>query len=96
MVPGIEDLRTPLSSMIRLEKEIRGRQSGFMTPAFVVDLPGGGEKRGVSTYETYDEAAGIAVYQARGLPGEKGKALYYYYDPKPSPTVELAGSETLE
>ena len=82
MVRGIEDLRTPLSKIIKLDKELRGTLSGFMMPAFVIDLPGGGGKRLVSTYETYDEKTGVAEYRAPGLPGDKGARLYKYHDPK--------------
>jgi hypothetical protein len=82
MVRGIEDLRTPLSKIIRLDKELRGTLSGFMMPAFVIDLPGGGGKRLVSTYETYDEETGVATYTAPGLDGDKGTQTYTYHDPK--------------
>jgi lysine 2,3-aminomutase len=82
MVRGIEDLRTPLSKIIKLDKELRGTLSGFMMPAFVIDLPGGGGKRLVSTYETYDEETGVATYAAPGLPGVKGTQVYTYHDPK--------------
>jgi lysine 2,3-aminomutase len=80
MVRGIEDLRTPLSKIIDLDKQLRGTLSGFMMPAFVIDLPGGGGKRLVSTFEHYKD--GVAVYSAPGLPGKKGSQKYYYYDPK--------------
>ena len=42
MVRGVEDLRTPLREILDLERQIRGTIAGFMTPQFVVDLPGGG------------------------------------------------------
>ncbi|KAI8930503.1 hypothetical protein NX059_012452 [Plenodomus lindquistii] len=83
MVQGVEDLRTPLSKILRLDKELRGTFSGFMMPSFVVDLPGGGGKRLVSTYESYDESVGVATYTAPGLPGLKGLKTYTYYDPQP-------------
>ncbi|KAF2130918.1 kama family protein [Dothidotthia symphoricarpi CBS 119687] len=83
MVRGIEDLRTPLSEIIKLDKQCRGTLSGFMMPSFVVDLPGGGGKRLVSTYETYDEKTGEATYTAPGLPGLKGEMTYTYWDPVP-------------
>ena len=83
MVRGIEDLRTPLSTILQLDKELRGTLSGFMMPAFVIDLPGGGGKRLVSSKESYCETTGVATYRAPGLPGEKGTKLYTYYDPKP-------------
>lgn len=79
MVRGIEDLRTPLSKIIKLDKELRGTLSGFMMPAFVIDLPGGGGKRLVSTYESYEN--GVATYTAPGLDGAKGTRTYTYHDP---------------
>jgi lysine 2,3-aminomutase len=81
MVKGVEDLRTPLKDIIKLDKELRGQLSGFMMPSFVIDLPGGGGKRLVSTHESYKD--GKATYKAPGLPGAKGKRVYTYYDPKP-------------
>ncbi|KAF1924668.1 kama family protein [Didymella exigua CBS 183.55] len=83
MVRGIEDLRTPLRTILDLDKELRGTLSGFMMPSFVIDLPGGGGKRLVSTCESYDETTGVAVYRAPGLPGKKGTQTYEYHDPKP-------------
>ncbi len=83
MVRGIEDLRTPLRTILDLDKKLRGTLSGFMMPAFVIDLPGGGGKRLVSTVEDYNEKTGVAIYTAPGLPGQKGKIQYTYYDPKP-------------
>jgi lysine 2,3-aminomutase len=90
MVQGIEDLRTPLSTIIELDKRIRGTLSGFMMPSFVVDLPGGGGKRLVSTYEKYDPKTGVATYRAPGLDGVKGQMEYTYNDPKPVDLVQLA------
>ncbi|KAF2847149.1 kama family protein [Plenodomus tracheiphilus IPT5] len=90
MVQGIEDLRTPLRQIIDLDKQLRGTLSGFMMPAFVIDLPGGGGKRLVSTYESYDPDTGEATYTAPGLPGIKGQTTYTYYDPKPAQESELA------
>ncbi|KAF3008710.1 hypothetical protein E8E13_009610 [Curvularia kusanoi] len=81
MVRGVEDLRTPLSTILDLDQKLRGTLSGFMMPAFVIDLPGGGGKRLVSTKESYKD--GVAEYTAPGLPGNKGKRTYKYYDPKP-------------
>ena len=52
-----------------------------MMPAFVIDLPGGGGKRLVNTYEKYDPKTGVATYKAPGLPGIKGQIEYTYYDP---------------
>ena len=83
MVRGIEDLRTPLKTILDLDMKLRGTLSGFMMPAFVIDLPGGGGKRLVSSRKTYDEVTGVATYTAPGLPGDKGRRTYYYHDPKP-------------
>ncbi|PSN61159.1 kama family protein [Corynespora cassiicola Philippines] len=86
LVPNVEDLRTPLKTIIDLDKYIRGRVSGFMMPSFVVDLPGGGGKRLVSTFEECIEEEGQKAYRfsAPGLPG-KEKEPFYYYDPLESP-----------
>ncbi|KAJ4991085.1 L-lysine 2,3-aminomutase [Stagonosporopsis vannaccii] len=81
MVQGIEDLRTPLSTILHLDQKLRGTLSGFMMPAFVIDLPGGGGKRLVNSYESYNKETGVATYKAPGLPGPKGKIEYTYYDP---------------
>ena len=89
LVKGVEDLRTPLSEIIKLDKQIRGTLSGFMMPAFVIDLPGGGGKRLVSTHESYDAKTGLATYRAPGLDGEKGTRTYSYYDPKPVAVEDL-------
>lgn len=89
MVRGVEDLRTPLSEIIALDKKMRGTLSGFMMPSFVIDLPGGGGKRLVSTKESYDEATGEATYTAPGLPGTKGLKEYKYKDPRPFTKSEL-------
>lgn len=78
MVTGLDDLRTPLSTIIHLEKHIRGTIAGFMTPTFVVDLPGGGGKRPVTTYESYDEGTGVSKWKAPGVAGDK---VFEYHDP---------------
>ncbi|KAJ4355932.1 uncharacterized protein N0V89_003957 [Didymosphaeria variabile] len=86
---SVEDLRTPLKDIMKLDKELRGTLSGFMMPSFVVDLPGGGGKRLAATYDSYDEATGVSEWSAPGLPGPKGQRMYSYFDPRPLPaTVE--------
>jgi lysine 2,3-aminomutase len=78
LVKGVEDLRTSLDTVIRLEKRVRGTTSGFHMPAFVVDLPGGGGKRDVHSYEYYDRETGISVFTSPGVaPGMH----FYYFDP---------------
>ena len=78
MVRGLEDLRTPLRKILSLESQIRGRIAGFLTPSFVVDLPGGGGKRLACSYKDYDPETGVATYEA---PGVKGDQVFQYHDP---------------
>lgn len=78
MISGVEDLRTPLSTIVELEKKMRGTIAGFMMPAFVVDLPGGGGKRLANSYETYDRNSGLSTWRAPGVAGDK---VFEYYDP---------------
>lgn len=71
-VPGSEDQRTTLAEAIALEKALRGSTAGYNTPTFVVDLPGGGGKRDLHSYERYDRTTGIAVYRAPAVkPGQR-------------------------
>jgi len=78
MVPGCEHLRTTLKEAVELEKAVRGTTAGFNTPTFVCDLPGGGGKRHVASYEYYDEENGISVWKAPNVkPGE----FFLYFDP---------------
>jgi lysine 2,3-aminomutase len=82
MVKGIEDLRTPLQTMLDLECQIRGSIAGFMMPSFVVDLPGGGGKRLAASYETYDRKTGVSTFVAPAVKGrDKENKVYEYYDP---------------
>jgi lysine 2,3-aminomutase len=78
MVPGVEDLRTPLSTGLKIEKHVRGSTAGFNTPAFVVDTMGGGGKRDAHSYEHYDQENGIAVFTS---PAVKPGVKFLYYDP---------------
>ena len=64
MVAGAEEFRTTLDSAIELEKELRGSTAGFNMPQFIVDLPYGGGKRLVSSYEMYDRDTGISVFRS--------------------------------
>lgn len=78
LVVGAEDLRTPIDSGMEIEKHIRGATSGFNTPLFVVDLPGGGGKRDVYSFEHYDRETGISVYTA---PSVKPGQFFTCFDP---------------
>lgn len=82
MVNGVEHLRTPLSTILNLEAEIRGSIAGFMTPQFVIDLPGGGGKRLAATYQNYDRKTGISNFVVPAVKGrEKDDRVYEYFDP---------------
>lgn len=78
MVPGCEHFRTTLREAVELEKAVRGTTAGFNTPTFVCDLPGGGGKRHVASYEYYDEENGISVWRA---PYVKPNEHFLYFDP---------------
>jgi lysine 2,3-aminomutase len=78
MVPGCEHFRTTLREGVELEKAVRGTTAGFNTPTFVCDLPGGGGKRHVASYEYYDEENGISVWRA---PYVKPDKVFTYFDP---------------
>ncbi|MEM9072996.1 MAG: KamA family radical SAM protein [Myxococcota bacterium] len=78
LVKGVEELRTTVRVAADLEKHVRGSTAGFNTPVFVVDAPGGGGKRGVHSYEYYDEETGVSVYTA---PSVKPGAHFLYFDP---------------
>ncbi|RYP23952.1 hypothetical protein DL765_000838 [Monosporascus sp. GIB2] len=92
MVPKVEHLRTPLQTILDMEKQLRGSISGFCMPHFVVDLPGGGGKQLAST-SSYNRESGISTFTAPALtrPGKAGK-VYKYYDPvKPGGLVSEQG-----
>lgn len=78
LVRGVEDLRTPLSTILDLEQHMRGTIAGFMMPAFIVDLPGGGGKRLAHSYENYDPKTGVSTWKAPGVAGDE---TFEYYDP---------------
>lgn len=78
MVPGVECLRTTLAEAIEIEKMVRGQTAGFNTPTFVCDAYGGGGKRALNSFETYDRELGIAVYRSPVV--DPGRA-FFYFDP---------------
>jgi lysine 2,3-aminomutase len=90
MVPGAEDLRTPLQTILDLEEQLRGTIGGFVFPQFVVDLPGGGGKRLAASYKSYDRKTGKSTFVA---PSVKGcEKVYEYWDPLTSlPEVGVEG-----
>ncbi|CAL3967355.1 unnamed protein product [Diplocarpon coronariae] len=73
-------LRTPLKTILELECQLRGRITGFMTPQFDADLPGGGGKR----------LAMVSTFVAPAVVGRgKEDRVYEYFDP----LYSLAGGE---
>jgi lysine 2,3-aminomutase len=78
MVMGTEHFRVPVHEMQHLEREVRGATAGFNTPLFIVDLPGGGGKRDVHSFEYSDPALGITGYRSPSVDPEK---MYFYFDP---------------
>ena len=78
LTAGTEDMRTSLQTAIDVEKKVRGVTSGFNTPTFVVDAPGGGGKRCAHSYEHYERETGISVWTA---PSVKPNQKFLYFDP---------------
>jgi lysine 2,3-aminomutase len=78
MVMGVEDLRTRLEDSMEVERFVRGSTAGFNTPTFVTDVPGGGGKRDLHSFDFYDEVTGVAVYRSPAVDEEK---CYLYFDP---------------
>jgi lysine 2,3-aminomutase len=78
MVKGVEDMRTRLGDAAELERGVRGATAGFNTPTFVTDVPGGGGKRDLHSYDHYDETTGVSVYRS---PLVGGDLRYLYFDP---------------
>jgi len=86
MVQGVEDLRTSIQTTLDLERWVRGSTAGFNCPLYIVDLPGGGGKRGIHSYEYYDRSSGISVYTA---PSVKPGQYFTYFDPLHSLAPEV-------
>ena len=61
-----------------IEKFVRGSTAGFNTPTFICDAPGGGGKRDVHSFDSYDRENGIVVYSA---PSVKPGQHFVYFDP---------------
>ncbi|KPM46404.1 hypothetical protein AK830_g106 [Neonectria ditissima] len=79
IVPGAEDLRTPISDSLDLERAVRGQIAGFLVPNFIVDLPAEGGKRLTRGVESYDHHIGLSKLTAPGLKGEP--TTMEYWDP---------------
>ncbi|MDX1583232.1 MAG: KamA family radical SAM protein [Thermoanaerobaculia bacterium] len=78
MVKGVEDLRTAVRDTIEIERAVRGATAGFNTPVFVNDVPGGGGKRDVHSFDHYDPVTGVSVYRSPAVDDAK---VYLYFDP---------------
>ncbi len=78
MVKGVEDLRTRVGDTVEVERAVRGSTAGFNTPLFVNDVPGGGGKRDVHSYDHYDPVTGVSVYRSPSVNEDK---VYLYFDP---------------
>lgn len=85
MVQGVEELRTRIADTVEIERHVRGVTAGFNTPTFVTDVPGGGGKRDVHSYDYYDEITGVSVYRSPSVDQDK---VYLYFDP-----IDLLPSE---
>ncbi|TVY92940.1 L-lysine 2,3-aminomutase [Lachnellula willkommii] len=82
MAKGAEDLRTPLSTVLHLETQLRGSIADFLMPQFVVNLPGGGGKRLAASYKSYDRRTGISTFVAPVVKGQSNEnEVYEYFDP---------------
>ncbi|KAG9245120.1 hypothetical protein BJ878DRAFT_534116 [Calycina marina] len=64
MAPGIDNIRTLLSTIHELQHQIRGSIGGYSMPQFVVNLPGGGGKRLAADYLTYNHDTGLPTWKA--------------------------------
>lgn len=78
MVKGVEELRTRLEDSMEIERAVRGVTAGFNTPTFVTDVPGGGGKRDLHSFDFYDETTGVSVYRS---PAVDPDLAYLYFDP---------------
>jgi lysine 2,3-aminomutase len=78
MVSGVEELRTRLEDSMEIERQVRGVTAGFNTPTFVTDVPGGGGKRDLHSFDFYDEVTGVSVYRS---PAVDASRAYLYFDP---------------
>ncbi|KAI4596248.1 hypothetical protein KJ359_005755 [Pestalotiopsis sp. 9143b] len=79
MVPKAEHFRTPLQTILDMEKQLMGSIAGFDLPKFIVDLPGGGGKQPAHSKLSYDRSTGISTYDAPAVKG--GNKIYEYHDP---------------
>ena len=67
-----------MAEACELSKRLQGSIAGFNTPRVVCDAPGGGGKREVSSFDSYDRELGISTWSS---PSVRGDQLFHYYDP---------------
>lgn len=78
MVKNAEHFRTTIEESISIYNSVTGFFPGFLSPKFVVDLPGGGGKKNICAYERQESRDGTYAYTS-AICGER--RLFYYYDP---------------
>lgn len=78
MVKGVEELRTTVAESMEVERHVRGSTAGFNTPTFVTDVPGGGGKRDLFSFDHYNLETGISVYRSPAVDEDRA---YFYFDP---------------
>ncbi|KAK2598191.1 hypothetical protein QQS21_005668 [Conoideocrella luteorostrata] len=79
IIPGAEDLRTPMKDSLDLERAVRGQITGFLMPNFILDLPAEGGKRLTRGVQDYNHHLGLSKFSAPGLKGEP--TTMEYWDP---------------
>lgn len=83
MIPGAEDLRTPIRESHHIESEIRNQNAGFLMPRFVYDVPASGKRPTLFAHYA-DEGLGLSKFR---LPEAHGGSAEYW-DPLWSLTEE--------
>lgn len=86
MVKTNEHMRTTLQTMLDMESQITGSIAGYMTPKFIIDLPGGGGKRAGHSHKSYDRSMGVSRFEAPAVTksdrsGSKKPKVFEYHDP---------------
>jgi lysine 2,3-aminomutase len=56
---------------------MEGLFTGYNTPRFIVDLPNGGGKTNIFSFEEYDKNYGRYIYKSSVKPSQ----IFYYYEP---------------
>eukprot|EP01103_Thecamoeba_quadrilineata_P012843 TRINITY_DN3417_c0_g1_i2.p1 TRINITY_DN3417_c0_g1~~TRINITY_DN3417_c0_g1_i2.p1 ORF type:complete len:223 (-),score=32.14 TRINITY_DN3417_c0_g1_i2:153-821(-) len=91
LVKGCEYFRTPLKTILDMEKYVRGRIAGFGVPNFMLDMMGGGGKRLAASYESYDQTTGVSTFISPAINASK---LYYHFDPLPLASISTQENQS--